>query len=46
VASYKNFADLLTGNSSSKIRKNSPIGSTKASASMVGEMFMLAGMSY
>ncbi len=45
VASYRIFSKLLTGNSSSRIRKNSPTGSTKACASMVGEIFVVAAMS-
>jgi len=44
VASYRIFSELLTGNSSSRIRKNSPIGSTKAGASMVGGMFAITAM--
>ncbi len=41
----KKNSELLTGNSSSRTRKNSPTGSTKASASMVGRMFAIATMS-
>ncbi len=35
---------LLTENSSSRTEKNSSIGSTKASASMVGGMFVVTTM--
>jgi hypothetical protein len=41
-----NFLELLTGNFNSKTRKNSPIGSVKASASMVGGMFVVTKMNY
>ncbi len=39
------FLELLIGNSSSRNRKNFPIGSTKVGASMVGGMFVVAIMS-
>jgi hypothetical protein len=41
-----NFLELLTENSSSRTRKNSPIGLAKAAASMVGGMFVVVAMSY
>jgi len=45
VASYRIFSELLTGNSSSRIQKNSPTGSAKDGASVVGGMFAIAAMS-
>jgi len=39
------FSELLTGNSSSRIRENSPTGSAKASTLVVGGMFAIAAMS-
>jgi hypothetical protein len=42
---YRIFSKLLTGNSSSTIQKNSPTGSAKAGASMVGGMFAVTTMS-
>jgi hypothetical protein len=39
------FPKLLTRNSRSKIQKNSPTGLAKASALMVGGMFMVVAMS-
>jgi len=42
--SYKKILELLIGNSSSRTRKNSPTGSTKASALMVGGMFAVTPM--
>jgi hypothetical protein len=44
--SYRIFLELLTGNSNSKIQKNSPIRATKVGASMVGGMFVVAVMNY
>jgi len=46
VANCKKNLELLTGNSSSRIQKNSPTRSTKAGAAMVGGMFAVAIMSY
>jgi hypothetical protein len=46
VASYKKISELLIRNSNSKTQKNSPIGSAKAGASMVGGMFAVATMNY
>jgi len=46
VASCRIFSKLLTGNSSSRIRKNSPTGLTKAGASVVRGMFAVAAMNY
>jgi len=40
------FKKLLTGNSSSRTRKNSPTGLAKVGASMVGGMFAVVTMSY
>jgi hypothetical protein len=45
VASCRIFSELLTGNSSSRIRKNAPTGSVKASTPVVGGMFVVAAMS-
>ncbi len=45
VVSCRIFSELLTGNSSSRIWKNSPTGSTKASALVVRGMFAVATMS-
>ncbi len=45
MASYKKNLELLTGNSNSRTRKDSPTGSAKAGASMVGGMFAIAAMS-
>jgi len=44
MANYKKISELLTGNSNSRTRKNSPIGSAKVGASMVGGMFVVAAM--
>jgi len=44
--SYRIFSELLTRNSSSRIQKNSPSGSAKAGASVVGGMFAVATMNY
>jgi len=44
VVSYRIFLELLNGNSNSRTQKNSPIGSAKASALMVGGMFVVATM--
>jgi hypothetical protein len=41
VANYRILSELLIGNSSSRIRKNSPTGSVKASTLMVGGMFVV-----
>jgi hypothetical protein len=41
----QNFSKLLTRNSNSRTHKNSPSGSAKASASMVGGMFAVVAMS-
>jgi hypothetical protein len=46
VANYRIFLELFIGNSSSRARKNSPTGSTKACALMVGGMFAVVVMSY
>jgi hypothetical protein len=46
MASYRIFLELLTRNSSSKIRKNSPTGLVKVGASVVGGTFVVATMSY
>jgi len=46
VVSCKKISELLIGNYNSEIQKNSPTGSTKASASMAGRMFAVAAMSY
>jgi hypothetical protein len=46
VANCKKFSKFLTGNSNSRTRKNSPIGSAKVGASMVGGMFAVVLMSY
>jgi hypothetical protein len=43
--SCKFFSELLTGNSSSRTQKNSPTGSTKVVALMVGGMFVITTMS-
>jgi hypothetical protein len=40
------FLEFFTGNSNSRTQKNSPIGSAKAGASMVGGMFAITTMSY
>jgi hypothetical protein len=40
--SCKKNSELLIGNSSSRIRENSPIGLAKVGASMVGGMFIVA----
>jgi len=45
VASCRIFSELLTENSNSRIQKNSPIGSTKVVASMVGGKFAVTIMS-
>ncbi len=45
MASYIICSKILIGNSSSRIRKNSPTGSTKVGASMVGGMFAIVTMS-
>jgi hypothetical protein len=45
VANSKKISKLLTKNFNSKIRKNSPIGSTKDGASMMGRMFAITTMS-
>jgi len=39
------FSELLTGNSSSRIRENSPTGLAKASTLVVGGMFAIIAMS-
>jgi hypothetical protein len=39
------FSKFLTRNSSSRTRKNSPIGSAKVGTLIVGGMFMVAAMS-
>ncbi len=39
------ISKFLIGNSNSRIRKNSPIGSAKVGASMVGGMFAIIAMS-
>ncbi len=46
MASCKKNSELLTENSTSRTQMNSPIGSAKASALMVGKMFMVATMSH
>jgi len=46
VANYIFFSELLTRNSSSRIQKNSPIGSVKVVASMVGGMFTVVAINY
>jgi len=45
VASYKTFSELLIENFNSRIQKNSPTGSVKTCASMVGRMFAVGTMS-
>ncbi len=45
MVNYKFFSELLIGNFSSRIRKNSLTGLAKAGASMVGEMFVVVIMS-
>jgi hypothetical protein len=45
VASCRIFLELLTGNSSSRIRKNSPAELTKDGALMMGGMFVVTVMS-
>jgi hypothetical protein len=44
VGSYEKNLELLIKNSSSRNWKNSPTGSVKASASMVGGMFAIVAM--
>ncbi len=46
VASCKKISKLLMGNSSSRTRKNSPTGSTKADTLMLGGMFTITPMNY
>jgi len=46
VASCRIFSELLTKNSNSRISKNSPTGSAKVGASVVGGMFAIVAMSY
>jgi hypothetical protein len=44
AASFRIFSKLLTGNSSSRIQKNSPTGSAKTSASMVRGTFAITAI--
>ncbi len=46
VANCRIFSEFLTRNSSSKTQKNSPTGSAKANALMVGGMFAVEAMNY
>jgi len=45
VVSYKFLSEFLTRSSNSRTQKNSPTGSTKDGALMVGGMFVVTTMS-